>query len=344
MQHDRDSHKPPRVSVVVAAFNAEHTLAETLASVAAQTFRDFELIAVDDGSSDATAQVLEDAATRWSWLRWERQENSGVAGARMRGIELARGEWIAFLDADDLWLPHKLAAQLAMVDRDPELSLVYSDVRYFSRHGEAKQTMFEQRAHATGDVLRDLFMNNFVLTSATLVKKSVLLDAGGFDPAHHVNEDVDLWLRVAEHHKFGCVEEVLVRYRRATGTLTRTYPYACLQRDLEIIDYWVQRRPDLFPADSRQVRRGRALTLARIGAQHLSDRQFAEARRAYHRAIGMGQRDPATLLRAAAAHFPPLAYLFWAAKKSWRTWRSAAAPRSSGNSSPTSSAHHASGE
>lgn len=339
MQDDRDPHKPPRVSVVVAAFNAESTLAEALASVAAQTYRDFELIAVDDGSSDSTPRLLETSARQWPWLRWEHQENSGVAATRTRGIQLARGEWIAFLDADDLWLPHKLAMQMAEVDRDPQLSLVYCDVRYFSRHGEAKQTMFEQRAHATGDVLRELFMNNFILTSAALVRKSALLEAGGFNATHRVNEDVDLWLRIAEHHKFGCIEEVLVKYRRATGTLTRTHPYACLQRDLEIIDYWVRRRPDLFPADSRQVRRGRALTLARIGAQHLSDRQFAEARRVHRRAVRIGKRDPATLLRAIAAHFPPLAYLFWSAKKVWRTWRSADAPRRGGNSPPPSGGH-----
>lgn len=326
MQDLRRPQKAPRVSVIVAAFNAESTLEETLASVATQTYRDFELIAVDDGSSDATPLLLDACAQRWPWLRLQRQENRGVAAARTRGMELARGEWIAFLDADDLWLPHKLAAQIALVDRDPELSLVYCDVRYFSRHGEARQSMFEQRAHATGDVLRKLFMNNFILTSAALVKKSALLEAGGFNPVHRVNEDVDLWLRIAEHHKFGCVEEVLVKYRRARGTLTRAHPYACLQRDLEIIDYWVQRRPDVFPADSSQVRQGRALTLARMGAQYLFDRRFAEARRWYRRAIGMGQRDPATFFRAAAAHVPPLAYLFWWSKATWRSWRAAGKP------------------
>ncbi|HJU07860.1 MAG TPA: glycosyltransferase [Rhodanobacteraceae bacterium] len=306
----------PRVSVVVAACNAEATLVETLSSVAAQTYHDFELIVVDDGSSDATPRLLEICAQRWTWLRWERQENRGVAAARSRGIELARGEWIAFLDADDLWLPRKLDAQMAVVDRDPEVSLVYCDVRYLSRDREARHSLFEERAHATGWVLRELFMNNFVYTSTALVKKSAVLEVGGFDRAHLVNEDVDLWLRIAERHKFGCVEEVLVKYRRAPGTLTRVHPYACLQRDLEIIDYWVRRRPDLFSADSAQVRRGRALTFARMGAQYLFDRDFAQARNFLRRAMALGQRDIATLLRTAAAYFPPLAYLFWWAKES----------------------------
>ncbi|MGH8213157.1 MAG: glycosyltransferase family 2 protein [Rhodanobacteraceae bacterium] len=330
--------------MVVAACNAEATLEETLASIASQTYRDFELVAVDDGSSDATPRLLEACAKQWAWLRWERRENGGVASARTRGIELARGEWIAFLDADDLWLPHKLAAQMALVESDPKLSLVYCDVRYFSRHGEAKESMFEQRAHATGDVLRELFMNNFVLTSAALARKSVLLEVGGFNPAHRVNEDVDLWLRIAEHHEFGCVEEVLVKYRRAAGTLTRAYPYACLQRDLEIIDYWVQRRPDVFPADSVRVRGGRALTFARMGAQRLFDRQFAEARYAYRQAIGMGQRDPATLLRATAAHLPPLVYLFWWTKAAVRRWRTAGKSGSATNPTPRPTIHRASGE
>lgn len=304
----------PRVSVVIPAWNVEAVLEKTLESVSAQTFRDFEVIVIDDGSDDDTPQILEASARKWSWLRWERQINAGVASARSRGIELARGEWIAFLDADDLWLPEKLAFQIALIEQDPQLALVYCDVRNFSGERESKRSLFDERSHATGAVLRELFMNNFVYTSTVLLKKSALVQVGGFNSRHQVNEDVDLWLRVAEHFNFGCVNEVLVKYRRAPGTLTRTHPYECLHRDLEIIDYWVRRRPDLFAEDSPQVQAGRALTFARLGAQHLFDRDFAAARRAFHRAIGLGQRNPSTLLRAAASHFPPLAYSFWGMK------------------------------
>jgi len=304
----------PRVSVVIPAWNVETVLEETLASVSAQTFRDFEVIVIDDGSDDDTPQVIEVSARKWPWLRWERQVNAGVASARSRGIALARGEWIAFLDADDLWLPEKLASQMALIEQDPQLALVYCDVRTFSGESESKRSLFDERSHATGTVLRELFMNNFVYTSTVLLKRSALVQVGGFDSGHQVNEDVDLWLRIAEHFNFGCIDEVLVKYRRAPGTLTRTYPYECLHRDLEIIDYWVRRRPDLFPEGSPQVRAGRALTFARLGAQHLFDRDFVAARYAYHRAIRLGQRNASTLLRAAASHFPPLAYSFWAAK------------------------------
>ncbi|HJU26915.1 MAG TPA: glycosyltransferase [Rhodanobacteraceae bacterium] len=314
-RRDPALHDPqPRVSVVVAAYNAESTLVETLNSVAAQTCRDFEAIVVDDGSDDGTLHLLETHAARWPWLRWEHQENRGVAAARNRGTELARGEWIAFLDADDIWLPRKLAAQIALADQVAGLSLVYCDVLYFSERRQARRSLLQQRPHATGSVLPVLFMNNFVYTSAALVKKSALLEVGGFDSRHKVNEDVDLWLRMAEHHQFGCVEEVLVKYRRMPGTLTRTHPHACLQRDLQIIDYWVRRRPDVFPESSPQVRRGRALTMARMGAQYLFDREFAQARSCYRRAIAMGQRNAATCLRCAAAHFPPLAFLYWQLK------------------------------
>ena len=218
----------PRVSVVVAACNAESTLVDTLNSVSRQTFRDFEAIVVDDGSRDGTLRLLESHAARWPWLRWEHQENRGVAAARNRGIELARGEWIAFLDADDLWLPDKLASQMALADRVPTLSVIYCDVRYFSRRREARHTLLQRRPHATGRVLRELFMNNFVYTSAALVRKATLLDVGGFNPRHKVNEDVDLWMRLAENHEIGCVDEALVKYRRTPGTLTRTHPHACL--------------------------------------------------------------------------------------------------------------------
>ena len=129
MQDDRDPHKPPRVSVVVAAFNAASTLAETLSSVAAQTYRDFELIAVDDGSSDATAQLLKTSARQWPWLLWERQENGGVAGARMRGIELSRGDWIG--TPQTMTEARRFSATLAWLDTEPAVV----GRKYWVRHG-----------------------------------------------------------------------------------------------------------------------------------------------------------------------------------------------------------------
>lgn len=297
----------PRVTIVIAAYNAAGTLAETLASVAAQTYRDFELVVVDDGSTDATPVLLASRQAAWPWLRWTRQANAGASAARMQAIALARGEFIAFLDSDDLWLPDKLALQMAVFDRNPSAALVFTDERNFSADGDAALSRFQQKPPARGRVLTALFFGNFILNSSVVVRKDALLDAGGLNPLHRVHEGVDLWLRIAEQHDFDYVDQVLVRYRVRPDSISHADLLACQQRDLEIMDDWTARRPDLFAADSPRIRGRRARVFERMGRTLLSRGDYPGARRAYRQAIGLGLRGPGVLLRATAAYLPPLA-------------------------------------
>lgn len=304
----------PRVSVIIAAYNAADTLEATLASVAAQTFRDFELVAVDDGSTDATPALLARFAQTHAWARWIRQDNAGAAAARERAIATARGTLIAFLDADDLWLPEKLAMQMAVFDRNPSLVLVFTDERDFSPDGDAPLTRFQQKPPARGRILSQLFFGNFILNSSVVVRKDALLAGGGFDAAHRVHEGIDLWLRLAEHHDFDYVDAVLVRYRVRPESLSHADLLACQRRDLEMMDAWMARRPDLFPADSPRIRQRRARIFERMGRTLLTRGDYRGSRKAYRRAIALGQRSPSVLARAAAAHLPALARLYGLAK------------------------------
>lgn len=297
----------PRVTVVIATYNAAGTLAETLASVAAQTYRDFELVVVDDGSVDDTSLLLARHEAMWPWLRWTRQSNAGASAARMLAVGMARGEFIAFLDSDDLWLPEKLALQMAVFDRNPSAALVFTDERSFSAGGDAALSRFQQKPPARGRVLATLFFGNFILNSSVVVRKQALLDAGGLNPLHRVHEGVDLWLRIAEHHDLDYVDEVLVRYRIRADSISHADLLACQQRDLEVMDYWIARRPDLFASDSPRIRERRARILERMGRTLLSRGDYPAARKAYRQAIGLGLRGPGLLLRAAAAHLPVLA-------------------------------------
>jgi glycosyltransferase involved in cell wall biosynthesis len=305
----------PRVSVIIPAYNAADTLKETMESVAAQTFRDFELVAVDDGSTDATPEVLAEHAAKWPWMRWERQPNGGAAAARNRAIELARGEFIAMLDADDLWMPDKLAAQMDAFARNAAAACVYTDEIDFLPDRDAPRTLFQEKPPARGRILRQLFPGNFVLTSSLIVRKAALDQIGGFDASHRVYEDLDLFLRLADRFEFDYVDRVLVRRRILPNSLMHGNALACQQRDLEIIDEWVARRPDLFPQDSPHVRRRRASVYARMGYTLLSMRDFRGARHAYRRAIALGEHGPGVLARAAVAHVPVAASLFRLAKE-----------------------------
>jgi glycosyltransferase involved in cell wall biosynthesis len=191
---------PPLFSVVVPARNAEDTIGRTLDSVLIQTCRDLEIIVVDDGSTDSTALIAEQAD---SCVRVERQENRGVSSARNAGIRLARGRWVSFLDADDLWLPNYLAEMRTRLERDPEPGLVFTDSWVYDEPAARirRQPMMARRRPADIPSAPDAFLKlllagNFVFTSAT-VPLHVLIELGGYDDELTRAEDYDMWLRIA---------------------------------------------------------------------------------------------------------------------------------------------------
>lgn len=304
----------PHVSVVVAAYNAAETLDEALASVAAQTYRDFELIVVDDGSTDATPELLAGYAAKWAWMTWFRQENAGVATARNRAIERTRGDLIAFQDADDIWLPEKLAEQVPLLDGNPTTDLVFADSTFFPPDPDSPGSLFQQKPPQRGRVLQKLLMGCFVLLGTVVVRKSALLEAGGFVDGQTPYEDVDLILRLAEHHGFDYVDKVLMRWRIRPESQSHRDPLANQVRDLEMFDHWVARRPDLFPSNAPEVKDHRAKVYARMGRTLLARRDWKGSRRAYRRAIALGEHSRGVLMRALAAHVPALAMVFWFAR------------------------------
>ena len=209
----------PTVSVVVPAYNREGTLPRTLDSVLAQTFEDFEVLVVDDGSADGTAAVAEAYAGRDDRVRLLRQpKNAGVSAARNRGLREARGEFVAFLDSDDEWLPEKLARQVERFRQVPDdVGVVYCGVETVREGGAVWTFVPEHR----GDVYGRLLVRNALHAGAScvVVRRSVVESAGFFDEGIPAIEDYEYWLRIARHHPFDFVEDPLVRYHdvRAPG-------------------------------------------------------------------------------------------------------------------------------
>jgi glycosyltransferase involved in cell wall biosynthesis len=304
----------PHLSVIVAAYNAAQTLDEALTSVADQTYKDFELIVVDDGSTDATPELLAQHAAQWPWMTWFRQENAGVARARNRAVARARGDLIAFQDADDVWLPEKLAEQVPLLDQNPDTDLVFADSAFFPPDPASPGSLFQQKPPLRGRVLQQLLMGCFVLMSTVVVRKSAVLEVGGFVDGQTPFSDVDLILRVAEHHDFDYVDKILMRWRIRSESLSHRDPLANQIRDLEMFDHWVARRPDLFPPNAPEVKDRRAKVYARMGRTLLARRDWKGSRRAYRRAIALGEHSRDVLVRALAAHVPAVATLFWFVK------------------------------
>jgi len=210
----------PSVTVIVPAYNAATTIARALASVAAQGRGDMEVIVVDDSSVDGTADIVRafsDLKVRL--LRTEAR--SGAAAARNLGIRHARGRYVAFLDADDAWLPGKLDRQLATFESDPDLVFVSCDSELVDETGRMCGKVDPNRRRAVGhEGWKTLLKHSCVATPSVVVRRQALLDVGGFDPDLPVGEDQDLWIRLAGRGPIGHLDETLVRVHDQPDGLT----------------------------------------------------------------------------------------------------------------------------
>jgi len=202
----------PKVSVIIGAYNCEKFIEETIRSVMGQTFKDWELIVVDDGSSDNTCgivQRIDDERIRLIRLA----KNSGLpAVSRNTGIRAARGEYIAFLDHDDIWLPEKLSKQVELMEKDKDLFLVYS--RCYNQK-DAKIIRVSPPNPVSGHVFEKLFLRNCILCSSVMIRPSDGDTPYMFKEDKELStvEDYDLWLSIAREKKISFIDEPLVIYR-----------------------------------------------------------------------------------------------------------------------------------
>ena len=212
------------VSVIIPAYNAAATIDETLRSVRSQTHRTLEILVIDDGSTDETADVVCAQAAQDSRIRLVRQENRGVAVARNRGIEEATAELVAFVDADDLWAPEKIEKQIAALRKGgPSVALVYT---WWARIDAASRVIERYCPTDAGDVLERTCFGNIVgHCSSALVTKTAVLEIGGFDPSLRARraqgcEDLQFYFRLAERHYFAIVPEHLTGYRQTSANMS----------------------------------------------------------------------------------------------------------------------------
>jgi glycosyltransferase involved in cell wall biosynthesis len=218
---DHSESPAPRVSVIIPAHNTAPFIAETLDSVFGQTFRDFEVIVINDGSPDSAA--LEVALQPYiSRVQYIRQENRGLPGARNAGIGLARGELLAFVDSDDIWMPEYLSAQVEFLDRHPGVHASIADALLFGSCGEAE--VWKMLKEGTGPVLtfeQMLKREGGQLPSALVARRGRVLQVGMFDEQLRIGEDVEFCMRLCfPDGTIGYLGRVLVKYRQRPGSLT----------------------------------------------------------------------------------------------------------------------------
>lgn len=210
----------PLVSVIVPAYDVAKFIGETLNSAFAQSFNDYEVIVVNDGSPD-TLELERTLAPYMPRILYIKQENRGVSAARNTGIKAARGSLIAFLDGDDVWLPHYLEVQVQRIQADPTIDVLYPNVVMFGGASEDGEE-FMTRCPSNGEVTFErLLLQECNVSNCSIARKEALMRAGLFDESLRSVEDFDLWLRVIKAGgRIAFHRDVLARYRRRSGSLT----------------------------------------------------------------------------------------------------------------------------
>lgn len=209
----------PKVSVIIPTYNCAEFLKNAIDSVLKQTYKDYEIIVVDDGSTDDTRHIVGQFDGN---IRYFFQDNAGPAAARNAGIKNAAGKYIAFLDSDDYFFPEKLELQTAYIGRYPDMAMVFSDACTTYTDGtRIPHYKLIQEPH-WGMIFDKLFLNNFINNSTVLLHKSYLEKTGLFDETIRYSEDYELYLRIAKNFPIGYIDKVLVKFDRTRqNRLTR---------------------------------------------------------------------------------------------------------------------------
>ena len=202
----------PTVSVVIPVYNQAQYLTSAIQSVLAQTYRDFEIIVVDDGSTDDTPYVAQQSGDA---IRYIRQENQGQAAARNAGIRQAQGEYIALLDSDDQWLPTYLETMLSLAAQHPDAAAYYCCARCIDATGHELPQLAGAQLVPSAAMYQTLLRANFLIPSTMIIRQSAMITAGLFDQSQAIVgcEDWDLWLRLAQEQTFVGTATCLVHYR-----------------------------------------------------------------------------------------------------------------------------------
>ena len=296
---------PPAVSVVVPCYNAAAFLPSTLRSVQAQQGFDLQIIVVDDGSSDGSPDLV---ARDFPDVTLVRQANAGVAAARNTGLAHARHDWVAFIDADDLWLPGKLQAQWDLLASHPEAGMAYTAWKVWTSDAPVPDPAWLAALLATdGDAQRwqgasgwiypELLVDCVVWTSSVLVRRELLARAGGFDDTLRIGEDWDLWLRLSRLTPILRVPRPLALYRMHPHSITKAPP------DTNFKHLIVTRALQRWGTAGTDGRRARMADVKRSQARTWGD--LAGAR------LQLGQLEQARSDALHALRLAPLAWLSW---------------------------------
>jgi len=279
----------PKISVIMPIYNGERYIVSAIESVLAQTYKNFEIVIVNDGSTDNSREKIS-AYLKLPFVQYIEQVNRGVAAARNTAIRKAAGEWIAFLDQDDLWLPRKLEAQVDFMRAEPAAPMIHANVNWIDAHGQRVELDWDN--NVSGNCLGQLFQRNRIAVVTVAVKKECLGAVGLLDESLSGVDDYELWLRIARRFPIGRLDEIVACYRfhelntsRAGGMMA--------DRELAAIEQFVKAFPDVTQTIGRRAVRSRKAELHfKLGGWHMwHTHDFAAAKREFLQAIKLRPSD-----------------------------------------------------
>jgi len=291
----------PLVSVIIPAYNSGEFISEAISSVLRQTYTEYEIIFVDDGSTDSTREIIEN---NFPQIKYFYIPNQGVSRARNYGIRRARGEFIAFLDADDLWLPEKLEKQLNVFKAYQDCMLVFTEELVFDTNGFRKARFLKKEKLMKGDVVKNIFIYSNVTTSTVMVRRDVFQEIGYFEENLKAAEDDNLWMRIAYKYTIHLLDEELIHYRLTENSLSRSSSNLLdgVCKNIELIE---NKYPDLRRHLGRAtLRKKKSFMYSSHGYYLFSVGDYTMARRYYLRSICL-RFQMSALIYFIITFFPP---------------------------------------
>jgi glycosyltransferase involved in cell wall biosynthesis len=294
--------KKPLVSVIIPTYNSADYIEEALQSVFEQTFQDFEIIVIDDGSTDGTVEVLRKYGDRISYIF---QENNGPSSARNRGIRAARGEYIAFLDADDLWVSTKLEKQVSLFLQRKGLGMVTTGACSFDEKGVYGYSADKRKTLMVGDIARNIFLRSNIGTPTVMVRKEIFDSIGFFEENIRQSEDDNMWIRIAAHYDVELIDEALIKVRNHPQrmTLNKSELQRSVQTSIQLL------RTKYGDTVKKKIEKAVPIKLSQlqfaIGYSHYENGDYREARKAFIKGAYYRIRTWKNLLYFMLTFIPP---------------------------------------
>ena len=302
-----------KISAIIPTYNNADYIEDAINSILTQSHSVDEIIIVDDGSSDNTEELVKAISQKTSDIIYIKQANQGPSSARNRGIEAASGDWIAFLDADDLWTRDKIARQIAALESEPQLKLIAADMSEIDRLGKttvnsvlAKHQLLKTFQNLAGTAVPKataaLLKKNFIPTGTVLIERACLTEAGGFNTNIRFGEDLELWARIAADHPITCLPKVMMQ-RRQHGNNATQNTASMLQGIVDVMQSLRHWGAEKLVRQSLNPDRLVAAALCDLGYWHFSQGNYRQARKVFTSSL-KEQPSKRALFYAAACLLP----------------------------------------